>query len=185
MKGKEKCKTLKAIRLDIAKKNGIELEIPECTHKGDCPGSCPRCEAEVKYLERQLELRRRRGIKPILASISAGLITLSTASCEIFPPADTLQGDMQPGTSGESIEDTVQPDTNRTETGSITYNPDSTEEYVLDGDIAFPIKGDLIYTGEDDDEDSEILYGGIPLYTEDTEKIETEGSLHISSESDE
>ncbi len=149
MKGKDKCELLKSIRRDIAKKNGITLEIPECTHKGDCPGSCPRCESEVKYLEKQLEARRRLGIKPIVAGISAGLITVTAASCDFFG-ATTLEGDMSATTDGVlPITETTDDDTTETAiegtlavtehelTGSIAISPE-TDELVLDGDIAYP-----------------------------------------------
>lgn len=58
MRGKEKCKALKEIRKQIAEKNDIEFAVSECTHKGDCKGTCPKCEAELRYLERQLELKK-------------------------------------------------------------------------------------------------------------------------------
>ena len=49
-RGKQICKQLKAVRQRIADENGIPLSVEECTHKGDCRGTCPRCEAEVRYL---------------------------------------------------------------------------------------------------------------------------------------
>ena len=54
MNGKATCAILKQIRREIAEKNDIALVIAECSHKGDCPGTCPRCEAEVRILERAL-----------------------------------------------------------------------------------------------------------------------------------
>ena len=59
MAGKEKCRLLKQIRAQIAAENDIDLVIEECTHKGECRGTCPRCESEVRYLEAELEKRRR------------------------------------------------------------------------------------------------------------------------------
>ena len=41
-KGKEKCEILKAIRAYVAEKYGLEYTATECTHKGDCPGTCPK-----------------------------------------------------------------------------------------------------------------------------------------------
>ena len=73
-KGKQTCKILKEIRKQIAAENDIELITSECTHKGDCAGTCPKCEAEVRYLERELEKRQRLG----KAAVFAGM-TLSTA----------------------------------------------------------------------------------------------------------
>ena len=53
MNGKNKCKILKEIRKQIAAENDISYVTSECKHKGDCLGTCPKCEAEVRYLEQQ------------------------------------------------------------------------------------------------------------------------------------
>ena len=81
MTGKQKCAILKEIRRDIAAKNDIAIRIEECTHKGECRGTCPRCESEVKILERALAEKKKRGIKTAVAGISAGLLAASLASC--------------------------------------------------------------------------------------------------------
>lgn len=52
--GKRICEILKAIRSDIATRYGIELEERDCTHQGNCPGTCPRCEADIAKLEKGL-----------------------------------------------------------------------------------------------------------------------------------
>ena len=48
--GKRICQALKNLRKRIADANEIPFEIEECTHKGDCPGTCPKCESELRYL---------------------------------------------------------------------------------------------------------------------------------------
>ena len=63
MSGKDTCKTLKEIRKTIAEKNGIPLEVEECTYEGDCSGTCPKCEAELRELERALDEKEARGEK--------------------------------------------------------------------------------------------------------------------------
>ena len=156
MNGKQKCKILKEIRRDIAKANGIPLDIPECSHKGDCPGTCPRCEAEVRFLERNLEAKRKRGLKIAIAGISAGLVAVNATSCDVIDRIgniiqnEELQGDMviessdgliaatdteteisKPGELEETSVVTLQGDVPMTElTGEIAE-----EELVLDGDI--------------------------------------------------
>ena len=45
MRGKEVCRTLKEIRAGIARQNDIPWETEECGFKGECRGTCPRCEA--------------------------------------------------------------------------------------------------------------------------------------------
>ena len=60
-RGKQTCKILKEIRRQIAEANDIEFITSECQYQGDCLGTCPKCEAEVRYLEQQLERKRRVG----------------------------------------------------------------------------------------------------------------------------
>ena len=62
--GKRICRTLKELRKRIADANKIPFEIEECTHKGDCPGTCPKCESEVNYLMNAIDDREQQG-KPI------------------------------------------------------------------------------------------------------------------------
>ena len=79
MNGKEKCKALKEIRQKIACTNDIAFAVSECTHKGDCKGTCPKCEAELRYLERELEKKRALGKAVVVAGVSVGLCTGLTA----------------------------------------------------------------------------------------------------------
>lgn len=80
-KGKKKCKILKQIRQEIAKANDIEFITSECRHKGDCAGTCPKCEAELRYLEEELERRRMSGKRIAVAGIVAGALLTSAAGC--------------------------------------------------------------------------------------------------------
>lgn len=61
--GKEKCRILRQIRAEIAKQNDIEWVVEECPHQGDCPGTCPKCENEVRQLEEALQKRAAEGKK--------------------------------------------------------------------------------------------------------------------------
>lgn len=97
-RGKEICRILKDIRKKIADENGIEFEITECTHKGDCAGTCPKCESELHYLESQLARRHSAGRMPRLAGLSLGLAAVAPAliSCEMTTMGDPvlpLEGD--------------------------------------------------------------------------------------------
>jgi hypothetical protein len=78
--GKQTCKILKEIRKQIADANDIEFITSECKYKGECLGTCPKCEAEVRYLEEQLNYRRKTGKAVALLGLSAGLFTLSSAA---------------------------------------------------------------------------------------------------------
>lgn len=72
-RGKNICKHLKEVRKRIAEENNIPLEIKECTYKGECRGTCPRCEAEVRYLENALADRIRLGKVATIAGLTLGL----------------------------------------------------------------------------------------------------------------
>lgn len=76
-RGKQTCKILKEIRRQIAEANDIEFVTSECRYKGDCLGTCPKCEAEVRYLEQQLRARQLMGKAVVLAGLSAGMIAFS------------------------------------------------------------------------------------------------------------
>lgn len=72
-KGKRICDTLKAVRQLIAKENGIIYKPRECNFTGDCSGTCPACEAEMKYLEQQLIQRKKSGLPLKLTGIAITL----------------------------------------------------------------------------------------------------------------
>ena len=91
-KGKQTCKILKEIRKQIAAENDIEFVTSECTYHGDCLGTCPKCEAEVRYLERELEKRQRMGKAAVFAGMTIGTLCAAT-SCERLIPRP-LEGDV-------------------------------------------------------------------------------------------
>ena len=72
-KGKSTCKLLKSIRQQIADANGISYQPKECHHKGDCAGTCPACEEEIRYLEGELKARKGNGFGMKVAGIAAGI----------------------------------------------------------------------------------------------------------------
>ena len=73
VKGKSTCKLLKDIRKQIADANGISYQPKECHHKGDCAGTCPACEEEIRYLEGELKARKGNGFGMKVAGIAAGV----------------------------------------------------------------------------------------------------------------
>lgn len=77
IRGKQTCKILKEIRRQIAEANDIEFITSECQYQGDCLGTCPKCEAEVQYLEQQLERKLVSGKAIKVLGISAGLIAMT------------------------------------------------------------------------------------------------------------
>ena len=102
--GRNICNQLKAVRRRIAEENEIPLEIKECTYQGPCRGTCPRCEAEVRYLESELEKRIRVGK---VATVAGLAVTL--AACGSGTPntvADTGDGPLV-GEPMPPVEDTM------------------------------------------------------------------------------
>lgn len=91
-RGKNICKELKAVRHRIAEENGIPLEERECTYDGPCRGTCPRCEAEVRYLERELSRRIKLGRVASVAGITLGLTACGGADS----PAESPMGGPTP-----------------------------------------------------------------------------------------
>lgn len=76
-RGKTICSVLKTIRKQVADANEIKYEPRECHYEGECRGTCPACEAEVRYIERELDLRRQLGKAVAIVGISAGLSALT------------------------------------------------------------------------------------------------------------
>lgn len=121
-KGKQRCKILKEIRQKIADENDIPYVTSECKHKGDCAGTCPKCESELRYLEDELRKRRALGARVSVAGVALA-VSLSTTGCaeikNIFKKPE-LQGDVP------AVDET------------------------LDGDVAYPDGGGEVAGPEDD-----------------------------------
>ena len=150
MLGKEKCRILKQIRQKIADENEIPYVTRECSFQGECKGTCPRCESELRYLEQQLALRASLGKRVAVAALCAG-VALSAAGCgplgsksgsvlgNDVPPMEDLAGFIEPD-PGEELEEKPSP-----------------EEYELSGEVPFPEDEDSCPTGEDPDLAGEAL----------------------------
>lgn len=61
--GKAICEVLKKIRTLIAETNSINYTPNECFHNGDCLGTCPMCEEELKTLSEELYKRKLEGLQ--------------------------------------------------------------------------------------------------------------------------
>lgn len=162
MRGKEKCKALKEIRRQIAEKNDIEFAVSECKHQGECRGTCPKCEAELRYLERELAVRQSLGKAVAIAGITVGVCTTLTACNpievvsdivdEVFDNGTALQGDVEAvypedyqGMEGPAPE-TDEPDGEEILGGLEEYDPD--EEESSSSDDIDVIAGDVEYIEE-------------------------------------
>ena len=140
-RGKQTCKILKEIRKQIAAENDIKLVIEECTYQGDCLGTCPKCEAEVRYLEHELEKRQRLGKAAIFAGMTIGT-AITAAGCG--PLAPTPNGMM------ENPRDTI--------VATDTIRNDSVEEPILlEGDVLAPLPDTLELYGKSAGKNDEII----------------------------
>ena len=139
MIGKEKCRILKEIRQKIADENDIAYVTRECTHQGDCRGTCPKCESELRYLEKQLAARAAAGKRIAIAALCAGM-TFSLSGCAAIA---NNKGKENVEELGGAAEPMPEPDEVVLD-GEV--GPDYYDEDELEGDVAyFEDEGD---TGE-------------------------------------
>ena len=87
MNGKKICKSLREIRCRIAQANDIDFTPAVCTHEGNCSGTCPCCESELRYIERQLLRRTAQGKKVALAGLALGAASFMPMYAQQVAPA--------------------------------------------------------------------------------------------------
>lgn len=92
-RGKSICEYLKSIRKQIAKANGIDYSPIQCTHKGDCAGTCPACEQEREYLERQLSTKQKMGAPIKIIGLSMALASGGACSSDPSTPSNPSEVD--------------------------------------------------------------------------------------------
>ncbi|MCL2131809.1 MAG: energy transducer TonB [Lentimicrobiaceae bacterium] len=102
--GRKVCNTLKEIRRQIADKNEIEYTTDDCSFEGECKGTCPKCDAEVRYLEKELHKRTQLGKTAVIAGISLGI-------AGTIPACNAPQKTNTPVAEQEIVADTVNLDT--------------------------------------------------------------------------
>lgn len=166
-RGKQTCRILKDIRRQIAEANDIEFITSECQYQGDCLGTCPKCEAEVRYLEQQIERKRTAGKAITLLGISAGLVAMS--------PMTSCSNSGNKGTSQEVTSDTT------------SYKPliMGEEEPICDGDtIMAPVKEEIemlgdIAPGDIDSVEVNNIQGYIPPVIDDGPKADSKDSIEF------
>lgn len=145
-KGKRTCNVLKAVRLQIAKANEIKYEPHECHHEGPCAGTCPACEAEVKYLEQQLVMRRMLGKAVVLTGIAASMTSLTACGqnklpngCENDTTITELAGDVA---DVDGLMEMPEPEVEEVVMGKMpapvdTIRPINNDEKVLTGVVEY------------------------------------------------
>ena len=142
MNGKSKCKILKDIRKKIAEDNDIVYVTSECKYQRECSGTCPKCEAELRYLEAELAKRKTLGKTVAVAGIAAALVVGSSGCAVTKPSQNPTTQQTQPSATEPSttlpvpgeipVDETTLPLEDEL-AGEPVYPPD-----VLMGDIPLP-----------------------------------------------
>lgn len=91
--GKRICSQLKEIRRSIAAENEIPYHERECTYEGPCRGTCPYCEAELRYLGSQLRERLLSGKAATVAGIAVSLASLTACGSAERPDSAGSEAD--------------------------------------------------------------------------------------------
>lgn len=195
MRGKEKCKALKEIRRQIAEENDIPYVVSQCTHQGDCKGTCPKCESELRYLERELAIRQGLGkavaVVGISTSVCAGLTACSPKdmirdsyyeelggdTSPVYPIQEELEGEATEEVDGLMPEPEEIPggeaggaeETEENLTSGEAEESEETEEDILMGEVMIPEETDGMETWE--------LEGDIALPTAEEQGPEESAAL--------
>lgn len=125
MLGKQKCRILKEIRQRIADENDIPYVTRECHFQGECRGTCPRCESELRYLERQLSIRASMGKRVAVTALCAA-VSLGASGCS-SPFGSGRSGgvdDLSGMIAYEEPSETTEPEIEMT-TGEVAYPEES------------------------------------------------------------
>lgn len=92
MKRKDICKHLREVRCAVASANDIDYTPAVCTHEGDCAGTCPACERELRYIERQLHRRRAMGRIVTVAGLALGAASFMPMQAQqVMPDIPAVQ----------------------------------------------------------------------------------------------
>ena len=134
-KGKSTCKLLKDIRQQIADANGISYQPKECHHKGDCAGTCPACEEEIRYLERELKARKGNGFGMKVAGIAAGICAT------VMPMTAAAQGVKSDSTANRPVNTAKKGDVKVVDLSDGCASPVVVRGMVIDAEDKEPLIG--------------------------------------------
>ena len=139
VKGKSTCKLLKDIRQQIADANGISYQPKECHYKGDCAGTCPACEEEIRYLERELKARKGNGFGMKVAGIAAGICAT------VMPMTAAAQGVKSDSTANRPIHTVKKGDVKVVDLSDGCASPVVVRGMVIDEENKEPVIGAVVF----------------------------------------
>ena len=134
-KGKSTCKLLKDIRQQIADANGISYQPKECHHMGDCAGTCPACEEEIRYLEHELKARKGNGFGMKVAGIAAGICAT------VMPMTAAAQGVKSDSTANRPVHTAKKDDVKVVDLSDGCASPVVVRGMVIDEENKEPVIG--------------------------------------------
>ena len=138
-KGKSTCKLLKDIRQQIADANGISYQPKECHHKGDCAGTCPACEEEIRYLERELKARKGNGFGMKVAGIAAGICAT------VMPMTAAAQGVKSDSTANRPVHTAKKGDVKVVDLSDGCASPVVVRGMIIDEENKEPVIGAAVF----------------------------------------
>ena len=138
-KGKSTCKLLKDIRQQIADANGISYQPKECHHKGDCAGTCPACEEEIRYLERELKARKGNGFGMKVAGIAAGICAT------VMPMTAAAQAVKSDSTANPPVQTTKKAPIKVVDLSDSCASPVIVRGMVIDAENKEPVMGAAVF----------------------------------------
>ena len=138
-KGRSTCKLLKDIRQQIANANGISYQPKECHHKGDCAGTCPACEEEIRYLERELKARKGNGFGMKVAGIAAGICAT------VMPMTAAAQAVKSDSTANPPVQTTKKAPIKVVDLSDSCASPVIVRGMVIDAENKEPVMGAAVF----------------------------------------
>lgn len=86
--GRRVCDILKEIRKKFANEGNLELNQKECNYKGECSGTCPACEAELKKINDKFDHKKLLS----LAGCATMILPLTACTSNTM---DNIQGNIE------------------------------------------------------------------------------------------
>lgn len=167
--GKNKCDYLKKIRENIAKHYGIPFQTKECGFEGECKGTCPKCEQEVRYLEMEL---LKKGVLKKSLTLACALPVMASAVGSAEAPVKGMMAPAVEATDFAPLEKKVVRQ---------NFSPASLQLQEEEGEIPLlppPIPDDIVIGGIDYHEGEIIPEDEIipkcPVVTIDKSKVQIE-----------
>lgn len=131
--GKNRCEYLKEVRRRIATENDIPLKQRECTFKGECSGTCPFCEAELRYLEKELHKRKALGKAVTVAGIALSSVVMNACQSSTSLIGDAAFGAPKTSTTEQIANPTIQRDEYETYFSTVRGNRSDGQQTIVDG----------------------------------------------------